>query len=308
MSRKLTPANDDVDEQLPARLGRGDVLELQHLRPAAPGDDDRAHVREPNVRRLPGGLPPLPPRAPERRVPRSARSRPWHVTDRRVSSPPRAAGRLPTLGGGMALRSRRGRDRRRDPRARMPDREAADDARPVPAVGERAAARVQPVDEPRPGRRLRRADVRDAIEALSHRGWMRLASGAGKPRGEVPAPARPKRCRSTTPSSSLLAVLMLRGPQTAAETPAAHRAAAPLRPGRGRRARSSGSTERELVARQPTGPVSVANGTRSCSARSSRGRAQEPPRTEDADSTSARQPARRRGRAPLGRARAIASA
>ena len=51
----------------------------------------------------------------------------------------------------------RGRRPGRAPRARVPPREAADDARPVSALAERAPARLQPDDEPRPDRHLRRA-------------------------------------------------------------------------------------------------------------------------------------------------------
>src|SRR5438045_864727 len=57
--------------------------------------------------------------------------------------------------GAVTLRGRGCRPRR-DPRPRLPHREAADDARHLPAVAERPAARVQPGDEPRSGRRLRR--------------------------------------------------------------------------------------------------------------------------------------------------------
>src|SRR5215213_9582797 len=58
---------------------------------------------------------------------------------------------LPKLRGG-------GTGRSRDPRGRVPGGEAADDAGPVSADAELAAAGVQPVDQPRPRGGLRRGD------------------------------------------------------------------------------------------------------------------------------------------------------
>ena len=75
---------------------------------------------------------------------------------------------------------------------------------------------LQPVDQPRPGRRLRRGDRREALRRLALRGWTRLASGAG---------SRARKYRHLLPEAlgvddaelSLLAVLMLRGAQTPGE-------------------------------------------------------------------------------------------
>ena len=81
-------------------------------------------------------------------------------------------------------------DRARAAGARLPDREALDDARSVPAVAQRAAAGVQPVDQPRPGHRLRRADrARGGAAAVALR-----AGAAGEralePGDQVPPPRR----------------------------------------------------------------------------------------------------------------------
>ena len=62
---------------------------------------------------------------------------------------------------GAAIAFAHGPGRRRNPGARLPRREAADDARPVSALAERAPPRLQPGDEPRPGRRLRRSEHPD---------------------------------------------------------------------------------------------------------------------------------------------------
>src|SRR5262245_27148025 len=83
------------------------------------------------------------------------------------------------------------RRRCRDPRARLPDREAADDARRIPAVAERAPTRLQSIDEPRPGRRLRRdtdqSGARAAVES-----WLGPSrKRAREPRRQVSPPARP---------------------------------------------------------------------------------------------------------------------
>ena len=60
------------------------------------------------------------------------------------------------------------------------------------------------------------ATIRAAIDKLSRRGWVRLASGPGIRVGEVQAPAR-RRTRTAPAQIALLAVLMLRGPQTPGE-------------------------------------------------------------------------------------------
>src|SRR4051794_14161807 len=75
-------------------------------------------------------------------------------------------------------------------RPRLPDREAADDARPVPAVAERAASRSEPGDEPRPRRRLRRGDDSRGTRPARQPRLDAPRERAQQPGGEVPAPAR----------------------------------------------------------------------------------------------------------------------
>ena len=104
----------------------------------------------------------------------------------------------------------------RDPGSGLSDREAPDDPRPVPAVAERAPAGVQPVDEPRAGRRLRRGDDPGAITRLGHRSWVRLASGAGDRVAKYEHLLDDELTLSLS-ELALLAVLMLRGPQTPGE-------------------------------------------------------------------------------------------
>src|SRR5207248_294487 len=83
-----------------------------------------------------------------------------------------------------------GRRSRRAPSPRLPNREAADDAGPVSAFAELAPAGVEPGDEPRPRRRLRRSDdPRGARPACPPR-LDAARERAEQPRGEVPAPAR----------------------------------------------------------------------------------------------------------------------
>ena len=144
-------------------------------RPGRRGAPDRADDRldlDPRRVRLHDGL-----RAQRGR---GARRRGRRGLDRHAAAPQRPRARPRPL----ALTSRRGRRRRRDPGARLPDREAAHDARPVPALAERAPARLQPGDEPRSGRRLRRGDdPRCDRQALAH--------GAGCGSRAAPAAASP---------------------------------------------------------------------------------------------------------------------
>ena len=84
----------------------------------------------------------------------------------------------------------RGRRRRRDPGPRLPDREAANDARCLPAVAERAPARLQPVHEPRPGGRLRRADDPAGARAARPQALGATRERRRQPRRQVPASAR----------------------------------------------------------------------------------------------------------------------
>ena len=105
---------------------------------------------------------------------------------------------------------------RGSPRPRRAGREAAHHAGPVPAEPQRAAPGLQPVHEPRPGRRVRRADD---------------PRGARAPGAPPLGPARERGGSRATkyrhlldealeldvPEISVLAVLMLRGPQTPGE-------------------------------------------------------------------------------------------
>src|SRR5262245_3793504 len=83
------------------------------------------------------------------------------------------------------------RRRRRDPRPRLLDREAADDARPIPAVAERAPTCLQSIDEPRPGRRLRRSADQGGARAAVESWLDSPRKRAREPCGQVPPPARP---------------------------------------------------------------------------------------------------------------------
>ena len=122
---------------------------------------------------------------------------------RDVTRPPRDRrdAALVTAGG---VRSAHGCRRDRAPRARLPAREAADDARPVPAHPQRASAGVQPDDESRPDRQLRRAgDPRGAATSRPTRLDTRRER-AGEPGGEVPAAVRPgARARARRDRSAL---------------------------------------------------------------------------------------------------------
>src|SRR5437588_2968016 len=89
---------------------------------------------------------------------------------------------------------RRGRPRRPDlrraARARIAAREAAHDARPVPVVAQRAAAGVQPIDEPRAGGRLRRGHHPRGAPRARTPAVHATGERPHQPRVEVPAPAR----------------------------------------------------------------------------------------------------------------------
>ena len=105
---------------------------------------------------------------------------------------PGAPGPSPTAAPGAARGVGRARpsDSAGRPRLRMKDADAVEirvlgcliekqrTTPTLPALAELAAARLQPVHEPRPGRRLRRGDLREALH-VSRRGWARLASGPG---------------------------------------------------------------------------------------------------------------------------------
>src|SRR5262249_42566745 len=72
----------------------------------------------------------------------------------------------------------------------LPDRKAADDAGPVSALPERASPRVQPDDEPRSGRRLRRADDPRGADASLESRLGAAGERSRLPGGEVPPPPR----------------------------------------------------------------------------------------------------------------------
>ena len=103
---------------------------------------------------------------------------------------------------------KRGSGRRRGPGARVPDREAAHDAGRLSPEPQLAAGSVQPVHEPRPGRRLRRGTIRDALHRLARRRWTRFASGARAAKYRHLLDENPG---LSVDQQALLAVLMLRG-------------------------------------------------------------------------------------------------
>ena len=116
-----------------------------------------------------------------------------------------------------SVRFARGRRPRRAPRARLPPREAAHDAGPVSAVAERAAARLQPDDEPRPGRRLRRA-ARSTRRCSGSPAAAGSASRAARAAGRRSiASCSTRRSVSAAPRLRFSASCMLRGPQTPGE-------------------------------------------------------------------------------------------
>ena len=148
-------------------------------------------------------------RPPRRRRRRRSKPRPRRPTAR-WSRSTRSTRSAPTA-------TERWSRTRRDPRRRLPDREAADHAGRLPALAQRAAPRLQPVDQPRPGRRLRRGDGLRGAAADS-----RCAAGPGWPAAPAAAPASTATCcrrRSGVDDAelALLAVLMLRGAQTPGE-------------------------------------------------------------------------------------------
>ena len=132
-----------------------------------------------------------------------------------------------------------GRERRRDPDPRLADREAADDARRLPADAERPARGVQPVDQPRSGGRLRRRDAARGAGAARAPGLVAARERAAQPRRRSTATCSTRRSASSVPEQSVLAVLMLRGAQTSAELRARTERLHPFA-SRGRRRRRAG--------------------------------------------------------------------
>ena len=138
---------------------------------------------------------------------------------------------------------------RRDPRPRVPDREAADDAGRLSADAERAPARLQPVHEPRPGRRLRRGDDPRRAAAALAQGVGAARVRPGEPRRQVPpARAGDARARRRRDLGALRADAAR--PADAGRAEAAHRAPAPVRrPSPTSRRRSLRLAERGLAVR-----------------------------------------------------------
>ena len=227
------------------------------------------------------------------------------LSGKRHRRAPGATGRLPTVVGGVALGSRRGRDAAeiRVLGCLLEKQRTTPDQYPLSLNALRLACNqstsrdpVVEYDEP---------TIRIALEALSRRGWVRLASGAGsravKYRHLLDEALVARRRRALAPRPADAARAADRG-----RAPAANRTAAPLRTRRSRRG-ALRLTEREYVGRHPNRPGERGERYTSCSARSSRGRAHRTGSNRGHRPRRPRQPARRRGRAPLGRARAIAS-
>ena len=138
-----------------------------------------------------------------RRRPRAPRPPPRRAPDRRrllLGRAHGASGRRRAGAGSeaRAIEPRRRRDQGRV--GRLPAREAADDAGPVPADAQRAAAGMQPVDGPRPRRRLRRGDDAGCAARLGRSAGPapRAAPGAGR-RSSATSTTRPT--GSTRPRS-----------------------------------------------------------------------------------------------------------
>ena len=178
-SASPAPPSASADGRSPRASASENGTSALHATPRAttPIVPSRAPSKE---EREPGGAaPPIPARSPNRtqvpstrprprraRPPSTANPAPCETADtastgaRRLSVPPPKSAqpqRSPepsasTIAVTLA-RYARGPRPRRAARPRLPDREAADDARPVPALAERAPPRLQPGDEPRPGRR-----------------------------------------------------------------------------------------------------------------------------------------------------------
>ena len=81
---------------------------------------------------------------------------------------------------------------------------------------QRAPARLQPDDEPRPGRRYEEREIHEALQRLARRGWTRLASGPGS-RAAKYRQLFDEALGLAPDETAVLCVLMLRGPQTPGE-------------------------------------------------------------------------------------------
>ena len=102
----------------------------------------------------------------------------------------------------------------RNPRPRRAGREAAHRARHLSADAQRARRRLQPEDEPRSDPERRDADVQATLDRLKRARWSSRSSG-GRVMRYAHNVERVLGCRRSRWRS--LAVLMLRGPQTAGE-------------------------------------------------------------------------------------------
>ena len=95
------------------------------------------------------------------------------------------------------------------------------------------------------------ATIRDALHRLARRRWARFASGARAAKYRHLLDENPG---WSTPEQALLAVLMLRGPQTPGELRAARRPPLLVRTTASSSARSTALIERDFVARHPRRP------------------------------------------------------
>ena len=153
--------------------------------------------------------------------------------------------------------------------------------------------------------------IRDALHHLGRRRWTRLASGHGS-RAAKYRHLLDEELRIGARGAGLLAVLMLRGPQTPGELLAAHRAAAPLRrPRRRCTPCSTGWSSASWSRGSSAAPASARSATRTCSAARPRSRRRtrarcrpRPParRRPGAAAAAARRRAARPDRARAGRA------
>ena len=166
------------------------------------------------------------------------------------------------------------------PRPRLPDREAAHDARAVSADAERAPARLQPGDEPRPGPGARRvAGARAPRRASGTRGYARLATGPGSRTAKY----RQLFAEALDLLPSQVSILARADAARTADGRRAEdalRAPAPLRrqrPGRVRRSPVSTSASSSICCR--SGPASARSAGRTCSPRRRQGATSHPSST-----------------------------
>ena len=184
-----------------------------------------------------------------------------------VSTRPRVANEA-GMPGFSTLRAR-GPQRARDPGPRLPAGEAAHDARRVPPEPQRAAPGVQPVDQPRPGHRVRRGDhprraappLAAALGAAGQR-----ARGAAR-RSTATSSTRRSGCPRT--SSPCCACSCSAGAQTPGELKQRTRAAAPDGRPRGG-ARRARAPDRPRARRAPAAPAGPEGGALRAAARRGR--------------------------------------